>query len=148
LPPALIQFINLETQHAIAFFDEATPAGWISLYGELPGGTYFFTNLIGQQTETAQVSWDFTLPGYGMTDLLLFGRDGNGHAWMNLYGVQSGFQFVDFDQIMLHDGADIASIGFYGRTPDSPVPDTGSAFALFSLSLCAVVYGTARQITP
>jgi len=35
-----------------------------------------FTNLIGQQTETAQVAWDVTLPGYGMTDLLLFGREG------------------------------------------------------------------------
>ena len=139
-PPVFFQFVNQEAQHHFEFFDEAQPTGWVSLFGVLNGGTYFDTDLFGHQTETAQVSWDFaTLPGYSMYRLLISGRDSDGTAWMNLYAVPHNFLFSDLDQIMLHAGADIASIAFYGRTPASPVPDTSTTVSLLAMALCALL---------
>jgi len=142
-PPQFIQFLKMEVRHAFTFFDEATPNCWVSRYGILPGGTYFSTDLIGQHTPTANVSWNFSaLPGWSMSRLLVFGRDENGKAWDNLYGVATGFKLSDSgDVVTLHGDEEIFSIAFYGRTPRSPVPDSGSTlllFALFPLASCAV----------
>jgi len=107
-PLIFYQFINYETTGQISFFDEAAHGwfdlpegrqyldGWVSRYGVLNGGTNFFTDLFGHDTPTASVSWDFsTLPNWGVTDLLLFGRDQDGKAWYNLYAVPNGFRFID-----------------------------------------------------
>jgi hypothetical protein len=139
-PPVFYEFLTQATQHQFAFFDNATPTGWTSLFGELNGGTYFDTDLFGHQTESAQVSWDFSaLPGYSMSRLLIFGRDDAGMAWMNLYTVPHNFRLFNLDQIMLHADADILSISFYGRTPNSPVPDTGTTIGLLAIAFCALV---------
>jgi hypothetical protein len=44
------------------FLTRLHPNGWVSLYGQINGGTYFFTDLFLQSLSatTAQVRWDFT----------------------------------------------------------------------------------------
>ena len=102
------------------------------MFGALNGGTNFFTSLIGNPGPTANVSWDFsTLPGYSMSVLLV-----EGEGWANLYGVPNRFRLIDLgDLVTLHDDLDIISLAFYGRTPNSPVPDTGATFTLMASSL-------------
>jgi hypothetical protein len=139
-PDAFYKFIfgeNITHQ----FFDEARVIapdhGWVSRFGVLNGGTYFHTNLFDlDPTQVAQVSWDFSnLPGYSMSWLLLFGRDENGVPWQHLYSVPHKFRFTDTTEVVLHEGTDIWSIAFYGRTPTLPVPETGSTLMLFILGL-------------
>ena len=134
LPQAFIHtIVDQQARGQITFFDSVTPDGWVSIFGHLNGGTNFFTSLIGNPGPTANVSWDFkTLPGYSMSVLLVEGLGG----WDNLYAVPRGFRFVDLnDEITLHGTLPITSLAFYGRTPSSPVPDTGSTLALMSIGL-------------
>ena len=141
LPPEFIHFINQQASGQITFFDSATPDGWVSMFGELNGGTNFFTSLIGNPGPTANVSWDFsTLPGYSMSVLLV-----EGEGWANLYGVPNRFRFIDLgDLVTLHDDLDIMSLAFYGRTPNSPVPDTGATFTLMASSLLGLFFYARR----
>jgi hypothetical protein len=136
-PPAFYQFIDQWTQHQFEFFDEATPDGWVSLYGILNGGTYFNTDLIGHTGQSASVSWDFsTLPGWSMSRMLIFGRAADGTAWDNIYAVPYSFREFDaLETVWLHDGVDISSIAFFGRWPGSPVMDSGSTLCLSALGL-------------
>ena len=139
LPPEFLRAVNLEYRHQITFFDSVTPSGWVSQFGHLNGGTNFFTDLIGNGGPTANVSWDFnSLPGYGMRILLVERSDGQ-TDWANLYAVGTRFLITDpGDMITLHDGVNISSIAFYGRTPTSPVPDTGSTLMLLGIALLAL----------
>jgi hypothetical protein len=132
-PKEFLNFVHREVDNRITFFDAAHPNGWDSLYGALNGGTYFFTNLIGNPGPTANVSWDFTtLPGWSMSVLLI-----EGEMWGHLYGVGGRFDTVDLgDLVTLHDGLNITSLAFYGRNPDSAsVPDSGSTLALMGIAL-------------
>jgi hypothetical protein len=129
----------MEYWHQITFFDSANPQGWVSQFGHLNGGTNFFTSLIGDGGPTANVSWDFSsLPGYSMRILLVEGSDGP-TDWANLYAVGTRFLITNpGDMVTLHDGVNINSIAFYGRTPTSPVPDTGSTLMLLGIALLAL----------
>jgi len=92
-PPAFYEFVQQWTGHNFEFFDEATPDGWVSLYGILNGGTYFNTSLIGNPGQSAGVSWDFsTLPGWSMSRLLVEGHAQDGSAWANIYSVPHNFR--------------------------------------------------------
>jgi hypothetical protein len=73
-----------------------------------------------------------------MSYVVVFGREADGTSWTNLYKVGGRSMLEDLDQVILHEGVDIWSIDFYGRTPTSVVPDVGSTFILFSLALCAL----------
>jgi hypothetical protein len=136
-PPAFYQFIAQWSSHQIDFFDEATPDGWVSLYGILNGGTYFNTDLIGNPGQSAGVSWDFSsLPGWSMSRMLIFGRAADGTPWDNLYAVPHSFLKIDaLETVWLHEGVDISSISFFGRWPGSPAPDGGSTLLLAALGL-------------
>jgi hypothetical protein len=127
LPPP---FFRLAHQ---VFFDEATPSGWVSLYGQIPGGTYFFTDLIGNAAPNASVWWNFTgqPDGYWLTMIDVFGHTSNGGAWENIYGVPWSDRFISpSNQIVTLDGVStILSIGFYGS---NTVPETASTLMLFA----------------
>jgi hypothetical protein len=141
-PPAFDQFLQQWTQRQFEFFDEATPNGWVSLYGILNGGTYFNTDLIGHPGQSAGVSWDFsTLPGWSMSRMLVAGRAADGTLWENIYAIPHNFREIDaLETIWLHDGVDIDSVAFFGRWPGSPVPDNGFALLLFALALPGLVF--------
>jgi hypothetical protein len=145
-PEQFTQFLSLWNQRVFTFFDEARVLspyhGWVSQYGDLDGGISFQTNLFAlDPTQVAEVSWDFTdLAGYSMSRLLIFGVDANGDPWEHLYAVPRKFNISDIGNVTLHEGVNIGSISFFGRTPTSPVPDTGSTLGLFGLGLGAFAF--------
>ena len=123
LPPA---FFQLQEQ---VFFDEAAHGwfqlpngqhyfnGWVSMFGELDGGTYFFTNLfVLGDTPSASVWWDFrTLNNYGLTMINVWGRKPDGTSWEHIYGVRRGLQKMSHPVLVTLDGMTfINSIAFYG----------------------------------
>jgi|SRR5437667_3329897 len=128
LPPAFYQLIRQ------TFFDEAahgwfyTPNGrehindWVSLYGVLDGGTYFFTNIFSLpgNTPSALIWWDFTGEpnGYFLTGILVEGFQADGQTpWANIYAIQGmeRMQSLGEHLIILNGMASITSISFYGR---------------------------------
>jgi hypothetical protein len=131
LPPS---FERLQTH---IFFDEAAHGffdlpegtqylnGWVSRFGALNGGTYFFTDLFGRDTPTVSIWWDFTgaPTGYWLTTIDVFGRRADGSPWENIYGVSFGQRFE--------------GIGLNPAT----VPDTADTSALFILGLGALLLG-------
>jgi hypothetical protein len=141
LPPAFLQLINEEVSNQIDFFDEHTRSGWVSQFGVLDGGTYFFTDLTFGMT-TANVSWDFTgIDDFSMRWINVFGRDANGDAWGHVYQVTGGESFVSNGSlpVILNGDAEIWSISFYGRSPLTVVPDAGSSLALFGIAVAGLV---------
>src|SRR6266700_6547320 len=136
-PPEFYHFIGEWGEHHFDFFDEATPNGWVSLYGILNGGTYFNTTLIGNPGQSTDISWDFSmLPGWSMSRILLEGQTADGTPWDNIYAVPHNFQEFDaFETVLVHQGVDIQSISFFGRWPGSPVPDNGGTILLSALGL-------------
>jgi len=110
------------------FFDEAAhgwfdlPGGrtylnqWVSLYGELNGGTYFFTNLFDLgDTPSASIWWDFRGTIYGLTMLNVFGRKPDGTPWEHIYGVRHSKRQRSHPVMVTLDGMTIInSIAFYG----------------------------------
>lgn len=63
-----------------------------------------------------------------------------GNGWGNLYDVPEGFKFVYFgDVVTLNGELNISSIAFYGRTPNSPVVEGGSTFALMGIGLLGIL---------
>ena len=128
LPPAFYQLIRQ------TFFDDAahgwfdTPEGrqyingWVSLYGTLNGGTYFFTNIFSLpgNTPSALMWWDFTgePDGYYLTGILVEGFQADGQTpWANIYAVQGmeRMQSLGEHLITLNGMASISDISFYGR---------------------------------
>jgi hypothetical protein len=137
LPPAL------EMLFTQTFFDEAGHGtfylpdgptyfdGWISRYGRLNGGRYFFTDLFGRDTPTASVFWN--MPGapdhFGMTMLDVVGVL-DGVIWDNIYYVPPSDRFIiPATLVNVHPGTNILGISFYGA------PDSGSTIVLFGLTL-------------
>lgn len=135
-PAVINDILYSENHHQLEFFDEARPGGWISRYGTLNGGVYFFTDLISQEESTALVSWNFAgLPGYSMLWLDVFGFN-NGDPWESVYRVpwslridSDGWQPVTLDGNVL-----ISSISFYGQSPNSVVPEGGNTLYMAMLA--------------
>jgi hypothetical protein len=148
LPPA---FERLQTH---IFFDEAAHGffdlpegtqyldGWVSRFGALNGGTYFFTDLLGRDTPTASIWWDFTNApnGYWLTTIDVFGRRADGSPWENIYGVSFGQRFEGIGSVTLDGFTTIMGISLYGLNP-ATVPDTADTSALFILGLGALLLG-------
>ena len=147
LPPA---FHRLQTH---VFFDTAAHGvfgppptyynGWISQYGALNGGTYFFTNLFDLgDTPSASIWWNFNgAPnGYWLSTIDVFGRRADGTPWENIYGVPRGDRFISpSDQLVIVDGfTTIMGISFHGLNPET-VPDKVNTGALLLLAVSAVV---------
>lgn len=136
-PKEFVRYLERIVGNRATFFDAASPNEWANT-GTLNGGTYFFTDLIGNPGTMANVSWNFsTLPGWTMTFLLVEGED-----WVNLYAVPINFQIVDLgDLVTLHDDVNIDFISFVGRNPNSAsVPEGGSTLALMGLGLIAMAF--------
>jgi hypothetical protein len=121
------------------FLDEATPGGWVSLYGRIPGGSYFFTDLINNPGSSAHIWWDFTgqPEGFWLTMIDVFGREADGTSWEHIYGVSGRDRFVDLQHelVTLNGTATIFSISFYGQ---NRLPDGGGAVVLFGSGLTAL----------
>ena len=127
LPPAYFKLIDQ------TFFDEAAHGvfelpgqppqddnQWISMFGDLDGGTYFFTNLftLPLETPSALIWWNFTGEpnGYHVTMILVEGQKADGTAWANIYRVPPGHQIRSIgESLVTLDGmASIYSISFWG----------------------------------
>src|SRR6266516_3477987 len=147
LPPA---FHRLQTQ---IFFDTRAHGvvgpppryynGWVSQYGALNGGTYFFTNLFTLgDTPGASISWNFNgAPnGYWLSTIDVFGRRADGTAWESIYGVPWSDRFLSLsDQLVTLDGfTTIMGISFYGLNPET-VPDKVNTGALLLLAVSAIL---------
>jgi VPDSG-CTERM motif len=141
LPPAYFELVQQ------TFLDEAAhgwfdlPEGrqyldqWVSRYGTINGGTYFFTNLFGHDTPAASISWNMTGAPMGlwMSMIDVFGRSEDGTAWENIYLVPWNDRFLSLNEIVAVDGTTpIMGISFYGS---NTIPDAGSTLPLLGCAL-------------
>jgi hypothetical protein len=123
LPPA---FFELQEQ---IFFDEAAHGffdlpegqfyfdGWVSMFGELDGGTYFFTDLFGRDTPSASIWWDFRHTTWTLTMIDVWGRKSDGTAWEHIYAVRPNKARKSQPELVTVDGMTfIQGISFYGGT--------------------------------
>lgn len=148
LPPA---FQRLQTQ---LFFDEAAfgtfnlPTGpkffdgWVSQFGVLNGGQYFFTNLFSvSPTASASISWNFNGAPNGdwLSTIDVFTQTPTGTVNENIYGVPWGQRFDGTGTVTIDGTSQINGISFYGLNP-ATVTDGGMTLTLFSLSLLAFGY--------
>jgi hypothetical protein len=148
LPPA---FHRLQTQ---LFFDEAAfgtfdlpngPVfidGWVSQFGVLNGGQFFFTNLFAvSPTPTASISWNFNGAPSGdwLSTIDVFTETPSGTVDENIYAVPWGQRFDGVGTVTIDGTSQINGISFYGLNP-ATVPDGGVSLSLFSLSLLALGY--------
>ena len=123
-------FFKLQEQ---IFFDEAAHGvfqlpgqppqyynQWISMFGDLNGGTYFFTNLftLPVLTPSALIWWNFEGEpnGFYLTMILVSGEAADGTAWANIYRVPPGHRNRSIGQafVTINGMANIVSIAFYG----------------------------------
>lgn len=148
IPPA---FHRLQTH---TFFDEAahgyfrTPNdteyfnSWVSRYGALNGGTYFFTDLFDLgDTPSASISWNFdgAPNGYWLSTIDIYGRRADGTAWENIYRVPYGERFTGVADLVTLDGlTTIMGISFYGLNP-ATVPEKVNTGALLLLAVSAIL---------
>jgi hypothetical protein len=146
LPPA---FERLQTQ---LFFDEAAfgtfnlPTGpkffdgWVSQFGVLNGGQYFFTNLFSvSPTANASISWNFSGAPNGdwLSTIDVFTQTPTGIVNENIYGVPWDQRFDGTGTVTIDGSSTINGISFYGLNP-ATVPDGGMTLSLFTLSLLAL----------
>jgi len=90
------------------------------MFGDLDGGTYFFTNLftLPVLTPSALIWWNFEGEpnGFYLTMILVEGQRADGTAWANIYAVPRGHRVRSIGESLITiDGmASIVSIAFYG----------------------------------
>lgn len=140
-PPAFYQFLyDWNVTRVITFFDSAMSDGFVSQYGSLNGGIYFTTSMHGTPSSVT-ASWNFSaLAGWSMCRILLEGQAADGSAWDNLYSVPANLAELDqLETLLIGEGIDIYQISFYGRTPWSPVPDSGSTLLMLGASLACLM---------
>jgi hypothetical protein len=148
-----IGFDRLQTE---LFFDEAAfgtfdlPSGptfidgWVSQFGVLNGGQFFFTNLFQvSPTASALIWWNFNGAPNGdwLSTIDVFGRRADGTAVENIYAVPWGDRFLSpSDQTVTLDGiTTIMGISFYGLNP-ATVPEQTDTAALLMLALSAILF--------
>ena len=134
------------------FFDEARsepytiygptpvyPPGWVSMFGVLNGGQFFFTDLFANPPgPTAQVSWNFAGSTFWLTYIDVFGSDSNG-TFSNLYQVPFGSRFDSNgqDTVTINGRTNIIGISFYG-TDSAHAPDGGASVVLLGIGLSGI----------
>lgn len=113
--------------------------GWVSRFGILNGGQYFFTDLFTNDPSTvANVSWNFAGTAYRMLYVDVVGWNGDGTGLVaNLYKATSGMS--GSGQVSLDGVQNITGIAFYGRNP-AVITDSGSTVALLGMGIFAVIY--------
>lgn len=135
-------FTRSTLSHATEFFDEGRVVpyfgpdgqwhethGWVSLYGALAGGQYFFTDLFSlSNTNTVNVSWDFTGSDYTLKWIIAFNENTE-----QLFRVNGNAKLVGSDNITLPNGVD--GIAFYGTGPGTRAGDSGSSWLLLTIAL-------------
>jgi hypothetical protein len=141
IPPA---FNEMQRQ---TFFDEAAHGvfndgqlldGWVSLYGSLNGGTYFFTDLFGRDTPTASVSWNIAGAPYGLwMSIIMTTSVASGEVWYNIYRVSQDQLFEGSGIVTVNGRDNISSIAYFGT--NHIVADNGTSILLFALGLLAIV---------
>jgi hypothetical protein len=150
-PPPFVASNGFYDQAAFGFFDGGTVfyQGWVSAFGILNGGQYFFTDLFNQATNptTANVWWDFGDSGYWMMYIDVVGWDGDGSTGLvaNLYQVQARDAFSSQDVVTLDGIQHITGISFYGRNPAIPLPDTGTTIGLLLFGFLILASGQAYK---
>lgn len=128
-------------QAAHGYFSDGYLDGWVSRYGSLNGGTYFFTDLIGHDESFAHVSWDMSNApgGYWMSLLYVTGIGPDGSYLENWYAVPHQEWFVALDEIVtVNRDYQITGISFYGR---NRVPDGGNTLGLLFLGAVIMAGG-------
>lgn len=110
------------------------PAGWVSLFGALNGGTYFFADIdVTGPVPTTTISWDFT-----GTDFYLKFVLADGFERSNLFAVPY-LQRLESSGTIVIDGIDnIQNLSFYGNIPGTTIPDAGSTIGLFFIGLASL----------
>jgi hypothetical protein len=125
-PAPFINFIERQINGNLLFFDDMSaipwydeygnehPPGWVSRYGILNGGTYFFCHIdqTGPVPKTT-ISWDMTGSGFYMAEIYVDGYDGEGHLTA-LYGVPQLGMLTDRGSVTIDRVFPITTIGFYG----------------------------------
>ena len=149
-PPSHVAQYGFYDSAAFGYFDNGPNSkiflkGWVSSFGILNGGTYFFTDLFLQSSNptSSNVWWNFTGTNYWILYI-----DVSGNGLSNLYQVTHGDGQISSDTITINGITEITQIAFYGRNPALPIPDTGSALSLFGLSilaLCGLKYEAQRR---
>jgi hypothetical protein len=147
-PPVFYDFlVKAERPNHWYFFDSiyasptnGFPAGWVSRFGELNGGVYFFSNIDQSgPVPTTTISWNFG--GNGSLCFVLIDAgvaNGNLGALSNLYRVPLKERFEGEGTVTLDGFYDINSIAFYGRLPSQGVPDSGTTIGLFLIGLLGI----------
>jgi hypothetical protein len=144
MPKPYFAFIS-QINRGLTFFDSMKstpynifgvdyPAGWISQFGILDGGVYFFAHIdeSGPVPQTT-ISWDMTNSGYYLSFVTV---EGNG--WGHLYRVPRA-KLIGEGSVTLNGIVPINQIAFYGRGIHW-VPDTGSTLGLFALGVGALAF--------
>ncbi len=140
------------------FFDEAahgtfnTPQGaeyfngWVSRYGLIDSGQYFFTNVFSSDaTNNAMIWWDFTGSSYWLTYVTMWGLGPNGQNQEKTYAVHRRDRHTaPAQQLSLAGGYQIQSIAFYG-TNTLPEPRT---LLLVGMGLTALAVAGKRKNSP
>src|SRR6266487_62596 len=142
-------FSSRQSRGVLLFFDSiwaipytilgtTYPPGWVSQFGVLNGGVYFFSNIdvTGPVSETT-ISWNFTGNStYWLSDIYLSGLPGD-PAIVHLYHVSRNERLLGEGSITLDGIIPIGQIGFYGIS-QSFVPDSGTTFLLFGLAVACI----------
>jgi hypothetical protein len=144
-PPAFVQLTGFYDEAALGFFNGVGGTvfyqGWVSKYGILNGGQYFFTDLFSQPSApTANVSWNFGNSGYWLEYIDVVGWDQiGGPAVDNLYRVPWNSRLSSQDVVTLDGRQHITGIAFYGHNPALPIPDSGSTALLLPIGVAGLI---------
>jgi hypothetical protein len=143
-PPPPVQSHGFYDTAAFGWFD--TPEGktfvrgWVSTFGILNGGQYFFTDLFtNNPSPFADVWWNFGNSGYPLLYVDVFGFVPGGNSVANLYQITHQDTLNGRFQVTLDGVTHITSISFYGRNPALPVPDSGFTLTLLSEAVGALL---------
>jgi hypothetical protein len=149
LPPVFVSFVS-RVNRDILFFDSiyasptnGFPAGWVSHFGVLNGGVYFFSHIdLSGPVPTTTISWDFGDSGFYLTNVLAEAAvPGNDLA--HLYGLGRD-RFLGEGTVILDGIVDMNSIAFYGRNINM-VPDSGTTLGLFMIGLLGLFYARIKR---
>lgn len=110
--------------NSLRFFDEARPAGWISLYGELNGGTLFDFDFVSQQ-----LTWDFSGTRYRLQYIVV----NDGDADCKIYSLSNG-NMLTGDEVISSFNAPIQTVNLYGR-----IDEHGATWLLLAIALVPIL---------
>jgi hypothetical protein len=152
LPQVFLNFTR-QVNRSVLFFDSiyasptnGHPAGWVSQFGDLDGGIFFFSNIdLTGPIPTTTISWDFHNSGGFFLTYVLAEAAVPGNDFANLYKATNGFEGEG--SITLDGIIDINSIAFYGQN-FATIPDLGSTIGLFLIGLVTLYASSHYRFKP